>query len=120
MQTHVDIIAASFPPPEFIFAQAVAKKLGYLSFQDPVKMAEALALIWPEKKKWEKIASEIGDTSENAQRQLKLISQRRNSIVHESDMDPLTNQKSRITATEANNACDFIGRCGQAITALIT
>lgn len=120
LQTHAQIMAATIPPPEFIFSQVVATKLGYLSFQDPKKVADGLALIWAENGKWDRIAIILGDTSANVQLQLKLISQRRNSIVHESDMDPLTNQKSPITANEATDICNFITRCGQAITSLLT
>jgi hypothetical protein len=50
---------------------------------------------------------------------LKLISVRRNAIVHEADMDPLTNAKAPISRDECNDVTDFLLNCGNAIGRLV-
>jgi hypothetical protein len=50
---------------------------------------------------------------------LKLISTRRNAIVHEADMDPLTNARTPITRAEANDITDFLEKCGTSIVNLV-
>lgn len=119
MQTHDQIKSATVPPPVFVFGQAVAKKHSRLSFQDPEKVSEGLSLIWDEKHKWDKIGTALGKSGKDTQTELRLIVQRRNSIVHESDMHPLTNAKSPIAPNEASNVCGFLENCGRAITNLV-
>lgn len=50
---------------------------------------------------------------------MKLIAGRRNAIVHESDMDPLTNTKIPINQAEANDITDFMEACGHSIVNLV-
>lgn len=50
---------------------------------------------------------------------MKLIATRRNAIVHESDMDPLTNLKTPISREECETITDFIASCGNAIVGLV-
>ncbi len=119
MQTHEAIKLAALPPPELVFEQAVVRKLSRLSFQDPVKVSEGLSLIWEERHKWEKIGAIIGKSGKDTQTELKLIAQRRNAIVHESDMDPVTHAKTLVTVNDANSITDFLEVCGKAIHSLI-
>ncbi|MDP9561394.1 UNVERIFIED_ORG: hypothetical protein J2740_002601 [Rhizobium nepotum] len=119
MQTHEAIKSATLPPPELIFEQAVVRKLSRFSFQDPVKVSDGLSLIWDEKQKWEKIGGILGKTATISQTELKLIAQRRNAIVHESDMDPVTHAKTPIQASDAEDITGFLSGCGTAIHSLV-
>lgn len=114
-----DLNFAEFPPKEYIFEQAIIKKLKIVSYQDPTKVAEGLSYIWDEGQKWQKIASKIGMDDKTAKTTLKLIVDRRNSIVHEADIDPSTNQKYLIDKDDCQQTTDFLDRCGEEIVNLV-
>jgi hypothetical protein len=65
---------------------------------------------------WEQVASELGMTSRAVRTQLGAITDRRNKIAHEADMDP-TNPGYRWPINEilVRDAIDFIERVVQAI-----
>jgi len=117
LQLHINLVSAIIPPKEIVFEQEVIKKLARFSFQDPDKVAEGLSLIWDEKHKWTKIATAMGQ--QDARTQLKLIADRRNAIVHESDRHPITHAKTPITVAECNNVTDFVQACGRTIANLV-
>ena len=117
---HTAMSNATLPPKEYLFEQAIVTKLARLSFQDPEKVAEGLSLIWDEKHKWTQIAAEMGWTAGDARTKLKLIATRRNAIVHESDMQPLTNAKTPITEAECSDVTDFLHLCGRSIAKLVS
>jgi hypothetical protein len=119
IQFYVTLMAATLPPQEYLFEQEIVRKLGRLSFQDPDKVAEGLSLIWDEPYKWAKIAGAMGWRTDDARTKLKLIVGRRNAIVHESDMHPLTNAKTPITAAESTDVTDFLQLCGRTIAQLV-
>jgi RiboL-PSP-HEPN len=114
-----DLISATFPPKEYIFEQAIIKKLKAFSYQDPEKVSEGLSYIWEEKQKWQKIAFRMAIDDKTAKTTLKLITSRRNSIVHESDIDPSTNQKYLISKSECQSITEFLYKCGEAIVDLV-
>jgi hypothetical protein len=58
-------------------------------------------------------------TDEDAKRKQKLISTRRNAIVHEADLDPVTNKKQPITPAEAKDISDFLLAVGNRICDLV-
>lgn len=120
IELHNALIAASMPPAEILFDQEVVKKLRVLSFQDPNKIAEGLSLIWSEVHKWQAIANSMGISVNDAKKTLKLISIRRNAIVHEADTDPFTGARTPISRAEANDISDFLERCGTAIVNLVS
>jgi hypothetical protein len=120
IQFHTTLLAATIPPKEFLFEQEIAKRLGHLSFQDPEKVAEGLSLVWDEKQKWAKISGKMGWNADDAKTKLKLIAGRRNAIVHETDMHPLTNAKTPITVAECTDITDFVQLCGRTIAGLVT
>ena len=93
----------------------MVRKLSFLSFQDPDKVADGLSFIWQEPHKWQHIAASIGVDQHTAKTTLKTIVARRNQIVHEADIDLATRQKYLIDKTETETACNFILSCGQAI-----
>ena len=114
-----ELIFAELPPKEYIFEQAIIKKLKIVSYQDPIKVAEGLSYIWDEGQKWQKIATKIGMNDKTAKTTLKLIVDRRNSIVHEADIDPSTNQKYLIDKSDCQQTTDFLSRCGEEIVNLV-
>ncbi len=119
IETYNQMISATIPPKEYIFEQAIFQKFKTVSFQSPEKIAEGLSYIWNEKQKWQKIAEIMETDDKTAKTTLKLIADRRNTIVHEADIDPLTSKKYSITRDECQNITDFIYRCGEAIFDLV-
>lgn len=107
------------PPPEFHFKEAMFSKLKVISYQDPSKIADGLAYIWRENHKWVRVASEINMSDNDVKVQLRLIANRRNAIVHEADINPVTHQKNSIDVAMSNEVSDFLGKCGEAIYRLV-
>jgi hypothetical protein len=102
-----------------VFEQEVIRKLRFQSFQDPDRASDGLSLIWNEGQKWQRIGDKLGVDGNVAKTRLKLISIRRNAIVHESDIDPMTEAKNSISRQEANDVTQFLEVCGSAITDLV-
>ena len=119
MATHFELITASLPPKEYLFEQAIVKKLKVVSYQEPGKVSDGLSYIWDEKQKWQKIATSMGMNEQDVRTTLKLIADRRNMIVHEADIDPSTSIKRPLSKTEAASTIDFLHECGLAITAQV-
>lgn len=119
LQAQRDIATASVPPREHYFEQAVFNSIKHLSFQDPDKVAEALSMIWIEDHKWQRLAAEMGILTHTAKTTLRTIAGRRNSIVHESDIDPITSAKRRIVPIDATQATRFVHSCGSAVFTLV-
>jgi hypothetical protein len=113
------LAAGAIPPPPVRFEEIVREKLSKLSFQDPTKIADGLSYIWNENQKWQQIAQGLGMTNEDARRKQRLIVTRRNAIVHEADLDPVTNQKQTITRPEATDISDFLLALGNRICDLV-
>lgn len=111
--------AGAIPPPPVRFEEIVREKLSKLSFQDPTKVADGLSLIWSENQKWWQIAQGLNMTDDDVKRKLKLVVTRRNAIVHESDLDPVTNKKQSITRVEVTDATDFLLAMGNRICDLV-
>ncbi len=113
------LAAGAVPPPAVRFEEIIREKLSALSFQDPAKIADGLSYIWNEDYKWQQIASSLGMTDKNARLKQKLIATRRNAIVHEADLDPVTNQKQAITRAEAADISAFLLSLGNRVFALV-
>jgi hypothetical protein len=107
------------PPPPVRFEEIVREKLSTFSFQDPTKIADGLSYIWNENQKWQQIALGLGMSHEDAKRKQKLIITRRNAIVHEADLDPVTNQKQAITQAEATDISSFLLVLGNRVCDLV-
>lgn len=119
ISTYNELISAIFPPKEYVFEQAVVRKLKTISYQEPEKIAEGLSYIWNEKYKWQRIATEMAIDVDTARTTLKLIVNRRNIIVHEADIDPSTNQKYSISKIDCQSITDFLYACGEGIVNLV-
>lgn len=113
------LTAGAMPPPPVRFEEIVREKLSKLSFQDPTKIADGLSYIWNESQKWQKIALGLGMPDDDAKRRQRLIVTRRNAIVHEADLDPVTNQKQTITKPEAIDISNFLLTLGNRICDLV-
>jgi len=102
---------ATIPPKEFYFEQHVVSRLKIVAYQDPDKVADGLSFIWNEPSKWYRIAGAIGAEEHFVRTTLRLIVNRRNSIVHEADMDLATGRKQPITKSEIESIrgvnCDY-------------
>ncbi|MEM6229929.1 HEPN domain-containing protein [Shewanella scandinavica] len=115
LQLHSELITATLPPKEFIFEQAIFNKLKLISYQDPSKISEGLSYIWDEKQKWQKIATAFGVPDKTIKTKLKLIATRRNAIVHEADIDPVSQTKLIISKTDSDTITSFLYDCGKEI-----
>jgi hypothetical protein len=65
----------------------IRSKHGFVSFQHPDKIAEAVRL-FSDVKLWEQVAEHLGTTAKEIKTSLLLIGDRRNKIAHEADIDP--------------------------------
>ena len=115
LEIHNKIAGATIPPGEYYFENEVVRKLSYLSFQDPDKIADGLSFIWGEPHKWQHIADTMGLDLHTAKTTLKTIIARRNQIVHEADIDMATGQKYSTDKTETETVGNFILSCGRAV-----
>lgn len=115
-----ELATSAAPPPELIFEQAIRAKHKTLSFQDPDKVSDGLSYIWNESQKWQRISAGLGMNEKTAKTTLRLIAARRNAIVHEADMDPLTGAKQTISSGECDAVADFLLRLGTEISHLVT
>ncbi|NIA30058.1 MAG: hypothetical protein GWP06_09130 [Actinobacteria bacterium] len=115
LEIHNKIFEATIPPKEYYFESDVKKKLSFMSFIDPNKVADGLSLIWQEPHKWRHIASRMEGELQIVKTTLKTISARRNQIVHEADIDMVTGRKYPIEKTETKDVANFILNCGRSI-----
>jgi hypothetical protein len=91
---------------------------GYLAFQHPDKVADALRLV-STVELWSAIGMNLGRSASDLKTQLKLIVDRRNKIAHEADMDP-TPPRSRypISRSIVDGSLDFLEDVAVAIVAV--
>ena len=99
-----------------VFAAHLRAQFGYLSFQQPEKIKEALLHV-SEVSLWPEVARRIPDmTAEQVQAQLRDIVGRRNRIAHEADRDPAqVHDKQEITAQATSEVIEHIQRVATAI-----
>ncbi len=119
MSTHNSLSAATIPPKEYFFEQAIVSKLSYISYQAPDIIADGLSYIWNVKHKWDQIAAAMSMKAEDAKRQLRLIVSRRNQIVHEADIELTTGGKRPIAKNDCETSILFIGKLGEQIVRLV-
>ena len=98
-----------------ILEQEIVRKHSFLAFQDPDKISDALAYIWPEPHKWAVLAQRLGMTESTMRVQIKNISIRRSQIVHEGDYSSNLLQRQPIEASDVEDVLTFISNLGEAI-----
>nr|WP_254640084.1 HEPN domain-containing protein [Chitinophaga sp. GbtcB8] len=78
-----------------------------------------LSLIWDESHKWQNIAAPLGISERDVRTKLKNIVSRRNQIVHESDIDPVTGLKADLSANIVDDVVDFIEKLCHSVASLV-
>ena len=100
--------------------EEIRKKHGYLAFQHPDRIADAVRL-FSTRELWTSVASELNLEIDDVKTQLRLIIDRRNQIAHEADLDsrlPGGNRFS-ISPSDTKKTIDFIQDVGEAIHVVV-
>lgn len=99
--------------------EEIRRQHGWLSFQQPDKVADAIRLC-SDKNIWKEVGALLGMSSESAKKKLSLIVDRRNKIAHEADMDPTSpGSKWPIDNTMAHEAIDCLAMLGNALFSVV-
>ena len=102
------------------FETEIREKHGYLTFQHPDKIADAVRL-FSSCELWRSIASQLNLTSQDVKDRLRLIGDRRNKIAHEADLNPdYPGNRWPISPSDSADAVDFIEEVCEAIHSIIT
>lgn len=97
------------------FDTEIRTKHGYLAFQQPDKVADAMRLI-SSIELWNTLSTHMGIPASDLKTRLELIVQRRNKIAHEADIDPsYPGVCWPITAADLIGVTDFIDNLCEAI-----
>ncbi len=95
--------------------QAIQQAHGWLSFQQPDKIADAIRLM-SSVSLWSQVGIELGKPAKAVKVQLNSIVDRRNKIAHEADMDPTNpGQRWPIDSQIVREALDFVDSLATAI-----
>jgi len=101
------------------FRKLIATGVRFRSFHRASQVADALAYIWGEKHKWQRIASEIGTNAESAKSTLDAIVDRRNLIAHNADIDESSGMRLPVNAQDARRVVTSISNIVEAIDRLV-
>lgn len=97
----------------------IREKHGYLAFQHPDKIADAVRLFYPDEL-WPSVALKMGMTAQDVKNDLRLIVERRNKIVHEADLDPsYPGIRWPISPSDSARTINFIQRVCEAIHSVV-
>lgn len=97
----------------------IREKHGYLAFQHPDRIADAVRLFSP-CTLWPSVALHLGMTDQDVKNELRLIVDRRNKITHEADLDPsYPGSRWPISRSDSTRAADFIQNVGEAIHSVV-
>jgi hypothetical protein len=98
--------------------QEIREQHGYLSFQHPDKVADAIRLV-SDVQLWPEIGRHLGRPPEDVKRELKLVVDRRNKIAHEADTDP-TPPRARypINSGQVTRSIDFLDNLSDSVVAV--
>lgn len=97
------------------FEKKVIKLHGYLAFEDPDKISDALSNIWEANDKWKLIADNLGENKNTVKVTLKNIVTRRNQIAHEGDYIDDIGNRQIIEKADVEDVLNFIEKIGAAI-----
>ena len=110
--------------PAIEFEKEVVHRNSYLAFQDPDKIADALAYIWDKPNKWDIISSNMKTliSAKDLKTKLKNIIVRRNQIVHEGDclFTTMSLSQQPICLSDTEDVIRFITELVEAIDKSIT
>jgi len=101
------------------FEEEIREKHGYLAFQCPDKIAEAIRLFSPHEL-WPSVASRLGLSVHDVKTHLRLIIERRNKIAHEADLDPsYPGSRWSISYNDTESTINFIEKLCEQIHAVV-
>ena len=109
---------------EYWIEKEISDKHKLLAFQAPDKISDALSNVWDENEKWKKIASNMtiqlngnNDTqkADDLKQKIKIITERRNQIVHEADIDLVSQKKRTIEKSNVDETINIIEDLGKSI-----
>lgn len=106
--------------PEVILESEFQRQMKTQAFQDPEKIKDGLSYIWSEPHKFQVLAGHIGVAEDALKTRLKLISERRNQIVHENDRNLSTYTINPINKPDVETSLDLIKGFGNAVHACVT
>lgn len=93
----------------------IREKHGWLAFQQPDKIADALRLI-TDKELWNEVGALLKRQPSHVKAQLALIVDRRNKIAHEADLDPtVPGTRWPISPNLVEEALDFLQQIAEAL-----
>jgi len=99
------------------FEEDIREKHGFLSFQQPEKISDAIRLFF-DKPIWRVVAQHMGKDEIMLKSELRLIVDRRNKIAHEADVDPsYPGARWPISSLDCDGALDLIESICEAIYA---
>lgn len=102
------------------FESEIREKHGYMAFQHPDKVADAIRL-FSTCELWSRVSIELGLSTQDVKNRLKLIVERRNKIAHEADLDPsYPGTRWPISPADATSTVKFIEDLCEAIHSVIT
>ncbi|MCU7554786.1 HEPN domain-containing protein [Alteromonas sp. ASW11-19] len=116
---HQQLTGETEEPKEILFEKIVRNKFAHISFMDPKKLADGLAMVWNENDRWAAIASEMMLERQMAARELRNIFKRRNAIVHEADIEISSNTKLPLSTEDAHRSSQYIKILGETIHSLV-
>ncbi len=91
-----------------LFEEEVRERHGYLSFQQPDKVADAVRL-FSSCVLWEEVSIKMGKAVSEVKTELQLIVDRRNKIAHEADLNPsFPGVRWPISVNDANSVTNYI------------
>ena len=114
IQTYTDMLNNNVDA-SLIFERKIVMKHSFLAFQDPGKVADALAFIWNDSDKWQKISNLMGMSKYDCTTYLKNIVIRRNQIVHEGDYTDYLSKRQDIFPQDVIDIRNYILKLGKAI-----
>lgn len=102
------------------FDDEIREKHGYLAFQHPDKIADAIRL-FSDCELWPSVSKSLGLSTADIRNNLRLIIDRRNKIAHEADLDPsYPGTRWPITPTDTKKTIQFIVDICETIHSVVT
>lgn len=96
----------------------IREQHGYLSFQHPDKIADAIRCV-SDVKLWEEVGNRLGLPAKDIKDRLVLVVDRRNKIAHEADIDPTYGLPWPIHSADVLGVVDFLDRIAWAIDDIV-
>lgn len=102
-----------------ILSEEISRQTRTVAYQHPDKIKDGLSIVWNEEHKFQKLATSMGRTMPNNDKilsqELILITDRRNQIVHQSDMLPGQYTKQSISRENVEKAIDTLSKFCKAV-----